>query len=81
MEWEDFQGVQSENGRECEGSDMTGSQLRVVMHENGNGDAEQELAAKLHYLRGVREELGEDITSLERVLSIMRGGPPQCRIR
>lgn len=49
---------------------------RGFMHGTGNAGTEQDLMAKLHRLRYMRTELDEDITSLERVLGIVRGGSP-----
>jgi hypothetical protein len=47
-----------------------------LMHGNVNTGTEQDLMAKLHRIRGMRVELDGDITSLERVLGIVRGGSP-----
>jgi len=55
---------------------MVESQSRDVMYESGNASTEQNLQEKLHHLRDVRAELDADIASLERVLSIIRGGSP-----
>jgi hypothetical protein len=46
------------------------------MHDNENSSTEQDLMAKLHRLQDMRVELDEDITSLERVLGIVRGTSP-----
>jgi hypothetical protein len=46
------------------------------MYGNANTGTEQDLMTKLHRLRDMRAELDEDITSLERVLGIVRGGTP-----
>jgi hypothetical protein len=55
---------------------MRESISRGLLHENRNAGTEQELMTKLHRLRDIRVELDEDITSLERVLGIVRGGSP-----
>ena len=55
---------------------MRESMSRGLMHENGNAGTEQDLMTKLHRLQDMRAELDEDITSLERVLGIVRGGSP-----
>jgi hypothetical protein len=49
---------------------------RGLMYGNANTGTEQDLMTKLHRLRDMRAELDEDITSLERVLGIVRGGTP-----
>jgi hypothetical protein len=55
---------------------MRESVSRGLMYGNANTGTEQDLVAKLHHLREARAELDEDITSLERVLGIVRGGSP-----
>jgi hypothetical protein len=76
LEREDSQGIHSQGSRHSGGSDMPESLSRGLMYGNANTGTEQDLMAKLHHLKEARAELDEDITSLERVLGIVRGRSP-----
>jgi hypothetical protein len=47
-----------------------------LRHGNGSTGTEKDLMAKLQGLQDVRAEIDEDITSIERVLGIVRGASP-----